>query len=69
MQTRNFLSIYTNMYIHAGGQQRTGQLRMAGAVAVHDMLFNPFIPDFLKWTCSFLNLDLSTDANRGFSLK
>ena len=30
---------------------------------------NPFIPEFLKWTLLFLDLDLSTDANRGFSLK
>ena len=25
--------------------------------------FNPFIPEFLKWTLPFLNLDLFTDAN------
>ena len=31
--------------------------------------FNSFIPEFLKWTFPFLNLDLTTDANRGFSLK
>ena len=29
----------------------------------------PFIPEFLSRTLPFLNLDLSTDANRGFSLK
>ena len=29
----------------------------------------PFIPEFLKWTLPFLNLDLYYDANRGFSLK
>ena len=29
---------------------------------------NPYIPKFLKWTVPFLNLDMSTDANRGFSL-
>ena len=28
-----------------------------------------FIPEFLKWTLPFLNLELSTNANRGFSLK
>ena len=27
-----------------------------------------FNPVFLKWTLPFLNLDLSTDANIGFSL-
>ena len=31
--------------------------------------FNPFIPQFLKWTIPFLNMDLSTDANRSLSLK
>ena len=31
--------------------------------------FNPSIPEFLKWTLPFLTLDLSTDANRDFSLK
>ena len=30
---------------------------------------NPFIPEFLKRTLPSLNLDMSTDANRGFSLK
>ena len=25
---------------------------------------NPFIPEFLKWTLPFLNLNLSTDAYR-----
>ena len=28
--------------------------------------FKPFIPEFLKWTHSVLNLDLSIDAKRGF---
>ena len=32
-------------------------------------ILNPFIPEFLKWSLPFLNLGLSTDANRGFSLK
>ena len=32
-------------------------------------LINPFIPEFLKWTIPPLNLDLSTDAHRGFSWK
>ena len=26
------------------------------------------MPEFLRWTPPFLNLDLSIDANRGFSL-
>ena len=30
---------------------------------------NPFIPVFLKWTLLSFNLDISSDANRGFSLK
>ena len=36
---------------------------MAGKLA------NPFTPEFLKWTLPSLNLNMSTDANRGFSLK
>ena len=32
-------------------------------------LSNSSIPEFLKRMLQFLNLDLSTDANRGFSLK
>ena len=31
-------------------------------------VFNPLIPEFLKWTLQFLSLDMSIDANRGFSL-
>ena len=31
-------------------------------------LLSPFIHEFLKWPLPFLNLDLSIDANRGFSL-
>ena len=31
--------------------------------------FNPFIPAFLKWTLPSLNLDMSADAKRGFSIK
>ena len=31
--------------------------------------FNPFIPEFLKWTLLFLNLNLFTDENRRFSLR
>ena len=30
---------------------------------------NSYIPTFLKWTLLFLHLDLSTDANKGFSKK
>ena len=30
-------------------------------------LFNPFLK-FQKWTLPFMNLDWSTDANRGFSI-
>ena len=30
--------------------------------------FKPFVLKFQKWTLPFLNLDLSTDANNGFSL-
>ena len=29
----------------------------------------PFIPEFLKQTLPSLNLDMSSDENRGFSLK
>ena len=29
---------------------------------------NSFIPECLKWTFTSLNLDMCTDANRGFSL-
>ena len=36
---------------------------------INKYILNPFIPEFLKWTLPFLNLDMSTDANRGFSLK
>ena len=32
-------------------------------------LINPFIPEFLMWTLPSLNLDMSTDGKRGFSLK
>ena len=32
------------------------------------MTLNTFIPEFLKWSSS-LELDMSTDAKRGFSLK
>ena len=31
--------------------------------------FNPFTPEFPRWILPSLNLDSSTDANRGFSLK
>ena len=30
---------------------------------------NPYNPEFLKWTITSFNLDISIDANRGFSLK
>ena len=33
------------------------------------LVVNSFIPKFLKWTLPYLNLDMSTDANKGFSLK
>ena len=33
------------------------------------ILLNPFIHEFLKWTIPSLNLDMSTNANRGFNLK
>ena len=36
---------------------------------VSQYLINPFILELLKWTLPFLNLDLTTDENRGFSLK
>ena len=29
----------------------------------------PFIPAFLKWTVLSLNLDLSSDVNRGLNVK
>ena len=38
------------------------------AFALSD-LFHSFIPETLKCTLSSLNLDMSTDANRGFRLK
>ena len=31
--------------------------------------FNPFTPEFQKWTFPSLTLDMSIDANGGFSLK
>ena len=31
--------------------------------------FNPFIPEFLKLALPSLHLDMTNDANRGFSLK
>ena len=30
---------------------------------------NPFTSEFLKWTIPSMNLDISIDANRGFSQK
>ena len=33
------------------------------------MSFLPFVPEFLKLTLPSLNLDMSTDAKRSFSLK
>ena len=33
------------------------------------IVFNPFIPAFLKMNLPFLNLDMCTDANRCFTLK
>ena len=35
----------------------------------NELELNHFIPEFLKWTLPFLNLDLSTDGNMDFSLK
>ena len=34
-----------------------------------NVAFNPFIPEYLKWTLPFLNLDMFTGAIRCFSLK
>ena len=36
---------------------------------IYSKCINASIPEFLKWTLPFLNLDMSTDSNRGFSLK
>ena len=36
---------------------------------INGISFNPFIPRFLKWTLPFLNLDMSIDVNKRFSLK
>ena len=33
------------------------------------LIINPFIPEFLKWTLPFLNLDMPADAKRVFSLE
>ena len=33
------------------------------------LVINHFIFEFLKWTLPSLNLNMSTDANRGFNLK
>ena len=35
----------------------------------YDLIFNPFVPEFMKWIIPSLNLDTPTDANRNFSLK
>ena len=32
------------------------------------IVINPFIPDFLKWTLQFFNLDMFTAVKRSFSL-
>ena len=37
-----------------------------GRITTH---FNPFIPEFLKWTLPSLNLDISTAAKNGFHSK
>ena len=57
---------------------RSGSTLFAKAVHIHGsaglglivgkLRINPFIPEILKWTLPFLNLDLST-ANRTFSQK
>ena len=33
------------------------------------LVINHFISEFLKWTLPSLNLNMSNDSNRGFSLK
>ena len=36
---------------------------------IYETSIKTFISELLKWTLPFLDLDLSTDANSGFSLK
>ena len=36
---------------------------------IYSTYLNTFIPEFLKWTFPSLNLDMSTDVNRGFIQK
>ena len=43
---------------HQLDAHRTEPLRPA------KIMLNPFIPKFLQWTLPFLNLDMSTEANR-----
>ena len=65
----------------AGNEKKYRPRRQAGTKAmqtvqkalksdeVQNFFFNPFIPEFLKWTLPFLNSDMLTDTNRSFSLK
>ena len=45
--------------------QATHYVPIKSKTSVH----HPFIPEFLKLTLPSLNLDMTTDANWGFSLK
>ena len=36
---------------------------------MQELSFNQFVIEFLKWTLPFLNLDISTAVNRGYSVK
>ena len=38
-------------------------------ISIIEHWLNPFIPKFLNWTLPSLNLDMSTDANKSFSLQ
>ena len=45
------------------------ELKSQNEIAGSILFIKPFITEFMKLTLPFMNLDLSIDASRGFSLK
>ena len=64
-QTRHSLQIIQEVL----GFRRIGSELYLFIIMTRMLELNPFVPDYLKWPLPSLNLDMSTGANRGFSLK
>ena len=58
----------SSIKLYGVARQSENSSRLAGELMPYNGI-NLFIPEVLKWTVPCLNLNMSTDTNRGFSQK